>query len=74
MKLPVSCVLYPRAQIDRFTEIKGKLFVKLGSIGYYQHERLLKRFGTCNKQEEVGEAQPCDDDVGEPGDILGLHW
>ena len=49
MKLPVSCVLYPRAQIDRLTEIKGKLFVKLGSLGYYQHERLLKRIGNLQQ-------------------------
>ena len=49
MKLPVSCVLYPGAQIDRLTEIKDKLFVKLGSLGYNQHERLLKRFGNLQQ-------------------------
>ena len=49
MKLPVSRVLYPGAQIDRLTEIKDKLFVKLGSLGYNQHERLLKRFGNLQQ-------------------------
>ena len=49
MKLPVSCVLYPGARIDRLTEIKDKLFVKLGSLGYNQHERLLKRFGNLQQ-------------------------
>ena len=51
MKLPVSCVPYPGAQIDRLTEIKDKLFIKLGSLGYTynQHERLLKRFGNLQQ-------------------------